>query len=379
MLAELSERPMNFQWTSEQALLRKTVRNLAQKEFGPAAFQWDGVYPAANEKILREQGLYGVSLPQEYGGGGLSLVEEVMVLEEVGKVCQDTAIALTLLGPPRIIAELGSEQLCRKYLPPFCEEGRKIGIAISESEAGSAVTELRTKATTSGSKVVVDGEKVFISHAEICSAFLTFVRFEEGIGAVIVDKDAPGLEIGKPDINMAGHCQYNLLFTACEIPEENIVIRGKGGFEKLIRSFNSERCLSAMWAVSIAESALDRALVYAQQRKQFGRKLAEFQGLQWMLAEMAMQTEAARLLTYQAAANPTRLNSSMAKAMASEMAERVTSDALQIFGGTGYMKKHPLEYLYRLARGRKIGAGTVEIQKNMIARELLQNGLHRED
>ncbi len=370
---------MNFQWSPDQTLLRKTVRKLANEQFRPTAFQWEGEYPEANEKILREQGLLGVSLPSEYGGGGLSLVEEVLVLEEVGRVCQDTVIVLSLMGPPRIVAELGSEALKRKYLPPFCEEGRKIGIAISESEAGSAVTELRTKATANGNQVIVDGEKVFISHAEICSSFLTFVRFEEGIGAVIADKDAPGLQIGKPDINMAGHRQYNLFFDACAIPAENILIRGTDGFEKLIRAFNSERCLSAMWAVSIALCALDRALEYVQQRKQFGRKIGEFQGIQWMLAEMAMQIDAARLLTYQAAANPTRLNSSMAKAMASEMTERVTSDALQIFGGTGYMKKHPLEYLYRLARGRKIGAGTVEIQKNMIARELLRHGLHRED
>jgi len=355
------------------------VRKLAAEQFRPTAFQWDGAYPEANEKILREQGLFGVSLPQEYGGGGLSLVEEVLVLEEVGRVCQDTAIGLTMLGPPRIIAELGSEALRRKYLPTFCEEGRKIGIAMTESEAGSALTELRTQATLNGNKVILDGEKVFVSHAEICSSFLTFVRFEEGIGAVIVDKDAPGLQIGKPDINMAGHRQYNLLFESCEIPDGNILIRGKDAFAKLIRAFNSERCLSAMWAVSMALCALDRALEYAQQRKQFGRKIAEFQGIQWMLAEMAIQIDAARLLTYQAAANPTRLNSSMAKVMACEMAERVCSDALQIFGGTGYIRNHPLEYLYRLARGRKIGGGTVEIQKNMIARELLQNGLHREE
>ncbi len=370
---------MNFDWSSEQALLKKTARKIAEEQFRPGAFKWEGQYPEANERILREQGLCGVSLPQESGGGGLSLVEEALILEEVGRVCPDTAIALTMVGTPRIIAELGSDYLRGKYLRPFCEEGRKIGIAISESEAGSAVTELRATARPAGNCVILEGEKVFISHADVCAAFLTFVRFEEGIGAVVVDREWPGVHLGKPDINMAGHSQNNLFFEACEIPAENVLIRGKGAFAKLIRAFNSERCLSSMWSVSMALCALDQALEYAQQRKQFGRKIAEFQGIQWMLAEMAMKIEAARLLTYQATMNPSRMNSSMAKAAASQMVESVTSDALQIFGGIGYMRKHPLEYLYRLARGRRIAGGTVEIQKNMIASELLRQGLHREE
>lgn len=370
---------MDFHWSSEQALLKATARKLAQEQFGPCAFKWEGEYPEANEKVLREQGLCGVSLPQDYGGGGLSLVEEVLVLEEVGRVCPDTASALTMVGPPRIIAELGSEDLRSRYLRAYCEQGRKIGIAISEPEAGSAVTELRTQAKANGNQIVLEGEKVFISHPEVCAAFLAFVRFDEGIGAVVVDREAPGLQIGKPDINMAGHRQCSLHFDACRIPQENVLIRGKTAFEKLIRAFNAERCLSSMWSVSMALCALDRALEYARQRKQFGRKIAEFQGLQWMLAEMAMKIEGARLLAYQAAENPTRLNSSIAKAVASEMVETVTSDALQIFGGTGYIRNHPLEYLHRLARGRRIAGGTVEIQKNMIARELLCNGLHREE
>jgi alkylation response protein AidB-like acyl-CoA dehydrogenase len=288
-------------------------------------------------------------------------------------------MALTLAGPPRIIAELGSEALRRKYLRAFCEEGRKVGIAISESEAGSAVTELRTRAQVKGSAVLVEGEKVLISHADVCAAFLTFVRFEDGIGAVVVDREAPGLEVGSPDVNMAGHRQYVLRFDACEIPADNVVVRGPHAFERLIQAFNAERCLSSMWAVSMALCALDCALDYARQRKQFGRRLAEFQGLQWMLADMAMKVEATRLLTYRAALDPTGMHSAMAKASAGVMVEQVTSDALQIVGGTGYMRKHPLEYLYRVARGRRIAAGTVEMQKNLIARELVRNGLQRGD
>ena len=218
-----------------------------------------------------------------------------------------------------------------------------------------------------------------MGHADICAAFLTFVKFEEGIGAVIIDKGTRGFELGKADVNMAGHRQYTLFFDACEIPTGKILIRGKDAFKKLIRAFNAERCLSAMWSVSIAFCAFDLALEYAQQRRQFGCRIAEFQGIRWKLAEMAMRIESARLLTYQAAAEATRMKSSMAKTVASEMVEKVTSDALQIFGGYGYMREHPLEDLYRLARGRRIAGGTVEIQKNMIAEELLRKGLHREE
>ncbi|MFQ5851869.1 MAG: acyl-CoA dehydrogenase family protein [Candidatus Binatia bacterium] len=370
---------MDFRLSSEQALLNSTARKLAEEQFRASAFKWKGEYPEANEKILREQGLLGASLPQEYGGGGLTLLEEILILEEIGRVCPDTAFIMTMAGPPRMIAELGPEDLKRRYLPPFCQDGHKIGIAISEAEAGSAVTELRTKARVEENKVIIDGGKIFISHADVCSAFLTLVRFEEGIGAVIVDPKSPGFQLGKPDINMAGHRQYPLFFDACEVSTENILIQGKDAFKRLIRAFNAERCLSAMWAVSIALCAFDLALEYAQQRRQFGSRIAQFQGLRWMLAEMAMKIDAARLLTYQAAAEPTRIKSSMAKAVASEMVEKVTSDALQIFGGYGYMREHPLEYLHRLARGRRIAGGTVEIQKNMIAEELLRKGLHRKE
>jgi alkylation response protein AidB-like acyl-CoA dehydrogenase len=370
---------MDFRPTAEQALLKNTARKLAEECFRASAFKWKGEYPEANEKILREQDFYGVSLPQEYGGGGLTLVEELLILEEVGRVCPDTASVLTLTGPPRIIAEIGTESLKRKYLPAFCRDGQKIGIAISEAEAGSAVTELRSKARVDGSKVIVDGGKIFISHAEVCAAFLTFVKFDDGIGAVLIDRGAPGLQLGNPDINMAGHRQHTLFFDGCEIPAENILTHGKDAFKRLIQAFNAERCLSAAWAVSIALCAFDFAVEYARQRKQFGRRIGDFQGIQWMLAEMAMKIEAARLLAYQAAMEPTRLKSSMAKAMAGEMVEKVTSDALQIFGGYGYMREHPAEYLYRLARGRRIAGGTVEIQKNMVADELLRKGLNREE
>ncbi len=367
---------MEFRHSQDQALLKTTARKLAQEQFRASAFKWKGEYPEANEKILREQGFFGVSLPQEYGGGGLTLLEDMLILEEIGRVCPDTAFTLTLAGPPRIVAQIGSDSLKRRYLPAVCQRGEKIGSAISEAEAGSAVTELRTKARVEGDKVILDGGKIFISHADVCSAFLTFVRFEEGIGAVIVDRDAPGFELGKPDVNMAGHRQFTLFFDGCEIPAGNILAHGQDAFKRLIEAFNAERCLSAAWAVSIALCAFDLALDYSQQRKQFAHRIGEFQGIRWMLADMAMKIEASRLLAYQAATDPTRLKSSMAKATASEMVEKVTSDALQIFGGYGYMREHPLEYLYRLARGRRIAGGTVEVQKNMIADDLLRKGLH---
>jgi alkylation response protein AidB-like acyl-CoA dehydrogenase len=368
---------MNLQMTADQVLLRETARKIAESEFRPKACKWDGAYPEENEKFLREQGLIGVSLPEEYGGGGLTLADEAMVIEEIGRVCPDTAMLMTLVGPPRIIAELGSEAVKRKYLPGFCNEGRKIAICISEPEAGSAMNEMRTSATPKDGKLVVSGEKVFISHAEVCVAFLVFVRYEEGIGALVIDRDTPGVQIGKPEPTMAGYPLFSVLFDKCEVPEENVVVRGKGSFQRLMMAFNNERCLSASWAVATALCAMDLALEYTQQRKQFGRKIADFQGIQWKLADMAVQIESARLLTLQATSDPSRVNASMAKVAACEMVEKVTSEALQIFGGTGYLKPHPMEFLYRLARGRKIAGGTVEMQRNSIAGEILRHGLHR--
>jgi alkylation response protein AidB-like acyl-CoA dehydrogenase len=370
---------MTLQLSADQKLLRQVARRLAEGEFRSRAFKWDGKYPEVNERQLREQGMLGVSLPEVYGGGGLSLADEVMVIEEIGRVCPETAMLMTLAGPPRILAEVGPDHLKSRYIRGFCEEGRKVAIAISEPEAGSAMSELRTKATVDGQRVRLLGEKLFISHAEVASAFLVFVRFEEGIGAVIVDRDTPGFSIGRADINMAGHPLSSLHFNDCEIPAENIVISGSNSFERLMQAFNNERCLSASWAVATALCAMDMALEYAQQRKQFGRPIAEFQGIQWMFADMAMRIESARLLVLQAAHSPTRLNSSMAKTVACEMVEKVTSDALQVFGANGYLKPHPMEFLYRLARGRKIAGGTVEMQRNAIAREILRKGLHKDD
>jgi alkylation response protein AidB-like acyl-CoA dehydrogenase len=370
---------MTFDHTEDQKLLKKTARRLAEEEFAKRAFKWEGEYPLANVERLAQVGLLGISLPEAYGGGGLTFFEEILVQEEIGRICPDTAFALANLAPARMIAEFGSEELRRTYIPPVLQ-GKMIGIAISEPEAGSAITEMKMRAEDRGASIVLTGEKIFISHADQAIAFVVFARFQEGIGAVIVDREDPGLQMGKPDVNMAGGRHYSLYFDHAGIPREQILLRGEGAFKQLMGAFNAERCGSAMWGVCIALAAFDKAIEYARQRKQFGKTLSEFQGIQWMLAEMAIKIESARLLTCRAAANaasgfPSRLESSMAKAVASQIAEEVTSDALQIHGAYAYMKGHPLEYLYRLARGRKIGGGTVEIQKNMIAAELLKHGL----
>lgn len=370
---------MNFDLTEDQGLVKNAARRLAREEFQKRAFQWEGEYPLPNVERLAAVGLLGSSLPEAYGGGGLTFFEEMLVLEEIGRVCPDTAFALAGLAPARMIAEFGTEAQRRTYIP-LVLQGKMIGIAISEPEAGSAITEMRMTAKDRQGAVILHGEKIFISHADQAIAFVVFVRFPEGIGAVIVDRETPGLQMGKPDFNMAGSRHYSLYFDNAEISRENVLRRGERAFQDLMQAFNVERCGSAMWAVGIALCAFDKALLYAQQRKQFGKRLAEFQGIQWMLADMAVKIESARLLTYRAAANaangsPSRVESSMAKAVAGQVAEEVTSDALQIHGGYAYMKGHPLEYLYRLARGRKIGGGTLEIQKNMIAAELLKNGL----
>ncbi len=371
---------MNFRLTEEQEKLKMLARRLAREKFVQKACRWEGQYPEENVKKLSELGLLGVSLPEEFGGGGLTILDEVIIQEELGRVCPDTAWAISCVSMPRMIAEFGDKEQKQRYLPPFTKGEGIIGLAMTESEAGSDVGHLRTRAREEGGAIIIDGEKIFISHADVASAFIVYVRFEEGIGTVIVDKVTPGLLLSKPDYNMAGGAHHILYFDGCRVTKSNVLKRGKGAFREIMTSFNAERCLSAMWALSTALCGFDKALKYSQEREQFKRKLCEFQGLQWMLANMAMEIEAARLLIYRAAANaaagaPSRFETSFAKAFACEVSEKVVSDALQIHGGYGYMRGQPLEYLYRLVRGRKIAGGTVEIQHDIIAGELLKKGL----
>lgn len=375
---------MEFQPTEEQRLIRETAERIAKNEFADAAFTWEDEFPYENMETLAEQGLLGIALPAEYGGGGESVLEVLLAQEAVGRVCPDTAhiLSRSSMGAPRAIGELGSEYLKERYLPRVCSGDLVMSVAISEAEAGSDASAMTTTAESDGDTVVLNGRKLWITKADVAGAFLVYARFEDGnIGAVVVDDDAPGFSLGRGDENMAGHVQHELVFDDCEVPEEHVLVYGGGeSFKRLLSEFNVERCHNAMMCVACGLNAFDSALEHARTREQFDQPIADFQGIEWKFADMATKLEAARLLIYRAAVNaidssPSRLETSMAKVMGNEAGQFAVDEALQILGATGYSKESPIEYLYRWVRGWSIAGGTVEIQRNTIAEELKKDGL----
>lgn len=374
---------MRFTLTEAQRELKETAADLAAAEFADRAFTWDGDLPVENRDTLAENGLLGLALPEQYGGGGGTVVDVVLAQEAVGRVCPDTAHVLSRssMGPPRAIAELGSEALKERYLPPVCAGETTMSVAISEPEAGSDAGAMTTRASVEGDTVTVDGMKTWVGKAEESGAFLVWARFDDGdIGAIVVDAEAPGFSLGDAHTNMAGHAQHDLHFDGCELPREQVLAHGDESFKALLTEFNVERCHNAMMCVACGLRAFDEAMAYARDREQFGERIADFQGIEWKLADVAIQLEAARLVIYRAASNavrdsPSRLETSMAKVLANEAGQQAVDEAIQICGARGYMQSHPVEYLYRWVRGWKIAGGTVEVQRNGIARELKKHGL----
>lgn len=370
---------MDFDFTQEQELIRKTATNIAKSEFEEKAFTWDGNFPEPNVEVLAKNDLLGIALPQKYGGGGYSPFEVVLAQEAVGRICPDTAHVLSRssMGPPRVIAELGTDYLKDRYLARVTEGDCIMSVAISEPQAGSDAGAMTTTAETQNGMVTINGQKSWITKGDYADAFLVYARFEDRIGAVVVDADEDGLTVTDGYQNMAGHVQNDLVFDDCVVPEEQILALGSDSFKELLKEFNVERCHNSMMCVSCGLNAFDKALEHAQEREQFDQPLADFQGIEWKLARMAMKLESARLLIYRAASkeSPTRLETSMAKVLSNEVGQEVIDEALQIHGAMGYMKDSPIEYLYRLVRGWKIAGGTVEVQQNMIARDLKKYGL----
>jgi len=370
--------------TQEQEMLVNSLEDLAQQEFAEAAFEWDGEPPWENVELLADRGFLGINIDTEYGGGGMSEFEAMLSIEAVGRVCPDTAEFLYTqqMVAPRAIEMFGTEAAKERYLPPVTDGEDAIAIAISEPDAGSDVGSMDTRAEEDGDDLVVTGEKIWVSNVRESSAAVVWVKFPEGLGSLVVDLDADGIEIAQHYTNMASHTQTQFYMENVRVPEENVLTRGKEGFKQQLQALNWERLGSATLANAWGRCALDAALEYAGTREQFGEPIGDFQGIEWKLADMATELEASRALTYRGAVNaqehdriPDRLDTSIAKLYASEMVESVASEALQIHGANGYQQGHPMEYLYRLARGRRLAAGTDEIQRNQIARALKQEGV----
>ncbi|WP_435361856.1 acyl-CoA dehydrogenase family protein [Haloarchaeobius sp. DFWS5] len=370
--------------SDEQRMVVSALSDLAEQEFAEKAFEWDGDLPEENIDLLAEQGFLGINIDPEYGGGGMTEFEAMLSVEAVGRVCPDTAEYLynQQMVAPRAIEMFGTDAVKERYLPAVTAGEKSIAIAISEPESGSDVGSMRTTVEEDDGDLYLSGEKIWVSHVPHADAAVVWAQFDDGLGSLVMDFDAAGVEISEHYTNMHGGTQTQFYMENVPIPEEYVLTRGKEGFVNVLKALNWERLGSSTLANALAGCALEKALDYAQQREQFGQPIGDFQGIEWKLADMAQRLEASRALTYRAAVNaheqgrvPDRLDASLAKLTSSEMVEYVVSEALQIHGANGYQQGHPLEYLYRMARGRRLAAGTDEIQRNQIAAVLKKDGL----
>lgn len=370
--------------TDEQRMLVKSVSDLADDEFADDAFEWEDEMPLENMKTLAEQGFLGVNFDEQYGGAGMSEYEAMLITETIGRVCPDTAALFNSIHmvAPRAIDMFGTEEAKKEYLPPVLNGEDFIAIAISEPEAGSDVKSMNTTVEEQSGALVLNGEKMWVSRFPIASAAVTWVKFPEGLGTVVVDLDDPGVEVSNEYTNMAGHTQTHYFMNDVVIPESNVLTRGEEAFREQLKALNWERLAVAGISNAIAANALEKALEYAKTREQFGQSIGEFQGIEWKLADMVKQLETSRTLTFQVGKEavregrvPNPFKTGVANLFSGEVAETIVSEALQIHGANGYQQGHPLEYLYRFQRGFRIAGGTDEIQKNTIATYLKEEGV----
>jgi len=366
---------------------RAAVRKFAVDAFAAKAAYWDEKeeFPQENRELLAKLGYLGLVIPEQYGGSGLSILHATVFLEEISRVCFNTALVcqVAINGPSRAIEILGTEEQKKRLLPKCVSGEYMFGIGMSEPGAGSATTDMVTSVTPDGDGWRLNGHKVFCTGGHLATHILVFARFGKtkgayGIGAVIVEKGMPGFTVGKPDRKMGGRgvAEAELYFDNVRIPKENLLMVGDENstksFRVLMSSFGPERVGNAAMCLGVAHEALELAVAYSKERHQFGRPICEFQGIQWKIADMATQIHATRLMVHHAATHlengfPNPLAAAQAKLYANEMVQRVTNEALQIHGHYGFTRDFPLERMVRDSRGFALGGGTVEILRNTIA------------
>jgi alkylation response protein AidB-like acyl-CoA dehydrogenase len=369
---------MNFELTAEQKLFADSVRRfaLAHLEDGSLQRAHNSGYPFDVAKLMSQQGLMGITIPEEDGGVGGTLMDAVIAIEQVAAVCPRSADVVQFgnFGPIRTFAEYGTPQQKAKWLPDLLAGRMVMSLGMSEPDAGSAVTDLKSSARPDGTHYVINGTKVFSTFSPDAAIFLIYVRYGpglSGIGSVIVERGTQGFTIGQPSMFMSGEQWCELHFENCRVPADNVLL-GPGGFKKQMSSFNVERIGNAARSLAFGRYAYNTARLHAATREQFGRPLCEFQGLQWKFAEMAIKLEAAQLLLYRAAVNadrglPSAYETAVAKASCNQTGFEVASEAVQVMGATGYSRETLVEYCMRRCRGWMIAGGSIEILKNRIA------------
>ena len=380
---------MDFALTEEQELFRKSVREFAEKEIMPRAHEIDqkGEFPWDIVRKMAELGLMGLPFPEEYGGAGGDAISYAIAVEEIARASGSVAITysahISLACTP--IYLFGTEEQKRKYLIPMAR-GEKIGpFGLTEPGAGSDAAAIKTRAVLDGDEWVINGQKIFITNGSVAdvvviAAVTDPAKGKKGISNFIVEKGTPGFRVGREEDKMGlrGSVTSELIFENCRVPKENLLGKEGEGYKQFLITLDGGRIGIGAMAVGLGMAALEAAARYAKERVQFGQPIAEFQAIQWMLADMATELEAARLLVYRAAWLKDRgqrftKEAAMAKLFASEAAVRACYKAIQIHGGYGYTRDYPVERFYRDARLTTIGEGTSEIQRLVIARYILES------
>ncbi len=384
---------MDFQLTDEQQQLVELAERLGRDVFAPKAARWDRnhEYPHENVEVLRQAGLLGMTIPRRFGGAERPLIDAVLAIETIARYCGVTAriVVETNMGALGCVMAYGTEAQQRETARRILAEGDKPAIGMTEPGAGTDLTALRTTATERDGHYVIHGTKHWITGGGISRTNLVFARIvdaggaDQGIGGILVDLGTPGFTIGRVEdaMGLRGIPEAELIFDGCRVPAANLVVRDpKDGFKKLMNGYNAQRVGASSVALGLAQGAHDLAVDYLCRREAFGRRLKDFQGLEWLMAESEIALEAMRLLIYRAACNarplannvmlPQMKDASIAKAFSGHTAFEVVSESLQMFGAAGYSRDLPLERMLRDVRMFQIGGGTSQAQLNMIARGL---------
>jgi alkylation response protein AidB-like acyl-CoA dehydrogenase len=374
---------MNFNFTPEQQQFRDAVLRFSKEQLQGKAKEraHSPDYPWDVAKLMAKQGLLGITIAEADGGQGGTLMDAVIAIEAVASVCPRSADVVQAgnFGAIRVLAEYGSGLQKKKFLGKLLSGEAVISVGMTEPDAGSAVTDLQTTATADKGGYRIQGSKIFVTHSAYAEIVLTYVRFAPGvggIGSVLIDTKSKGVEKGKPSVFMSGEEWAELKFDDVFVPAEMVLLK-EGGFKKQIAGFNVERIGNTARSLALGRYAYEKARAWAMERKQFGRPLCEFQGLQWKFADMKMKLDAGQLLLYRAAANadkgmPSAEETAIAKAFCNQAGFEVANEALQVMGGLGYSQEELVEYCVRRCRGWMIAGGSIEILKNRIAEGIFE-------
>ena len=369
---------MDFKLSEEQRLFQESVREFARRHLAEGALRraHSPEFPFDVARLMAEQGLLGLTFEESDGGSGGTVMDAVLAIQEIALVCPRSADVFQAgnFGPIRTFAEYATPEQKTRWLPRLLAGELVISLCMSEPEAGSALTDLQTTATPDGEGFRVNGTKVFASHSPDAQLFLVYVRYGpgvEGIGSVLIPRGAEGFTVGKPTRYVGGDDWCQLYFENVYMPPEDVLLR-EGGFRKQIAAFNIERIGNAARALAFGRHAFNIARDHARVRKQFGRELAEFQGIQWKFAEMAAQLEAAQLMLYKVATEaaerlPSAYDTAVAKYLCNSAGFFAANEAMQVLGALGYTHESLVEYCWRRTRGWQIAGGSVEMMKNRIA------------